>query len=587
MWLLVLAYLGGVLTIVSPCILPVLPFVFARTGQPFMKSGLPLLVGMAVTFALVASLAAVGGGWVVQVNQYGRWLALLFVALFGLTLLLPRLAERLTRPLVAAGSRLSEAAGADARPRPGASFLIGVATGLLWAPCAGPILGLLLTGAALQGASIATTLLLLAYAAGAATSLAVALLLGGKVFAAMKRSIGAGEWVRRGLGAAMLAGVAAIALGLDTGILARVSTASTGGLEQALVGRLAGKSPNNSGAMMAAGGAMKMSAKAPGALPIEGNLPPLDGAVQWLNSPPLTAQALKGKVVLVDFWTYSCINCLRTLPYVKAWAEKYRDQGLVVIGVHAPEFAFERDVGNVTKAMKDLGINYPVAIDNDYKIWRAFNNEYWPAHYFADAQGRIRYHHSGEGEYAESERVIQQLLREAGASKVADGLITADATGVQLAPDMNEVQSPETYVGYQRAEHFVPQTGLVPDKVSAYSTPAQLALNDWGLDGQWNVGSERAISSAPASRIVYRFHARDLHLVLGPGADGKPVRFKVLIDGKAPGDAHGTDVAPDGSGSVTEQRLYQLVRQNGGVTDRTFSIEFLDPGVSAYAFTFG
>lgn len=587
MWLLVLAYLGGVLTIVSPCILPVLPFVFARTGQPFMKSGLPLLAGMAVTFALVASLAAVGGGWVVQVNQYGRWLALLFVALFGLTLLLPRLAERLTRPLVAAGSRLSEAAGADARPRPGASFLIGVATGLLWAPCAGPILGLLLTGAALQGASIATTLLLLAYAAGAATSLAVALLLGGKVFAAMKRSIGAGEWVRRGLGAAMLAGVAAIALGLDTGILARVSTASTGGLEQALVGRLAGKSPNNSGAMMAAGGAMKMSAKAPGALPIEGNLPPLDGAVQWLNSPPLTAQALKGKVVLVDFWTYSCINCLRTLPYVKAWAEKYRDQGLVVIGVHAPEFAFERDVGNVTKAMKDLGINYPVAIDNDYKIWRAFNNEYWPAHYFADAQGRIRYHHFGEGEYAESERVIQQLLREAGASKVADGLITADATGVQLAPDMNEVQSPETYVGYQRAEHFVPQTGLVPDKVSAYSTPAQLALNDWGLDGQWNVGLERAISSAPASRIVYRFHARDLHLVLGPGADGKPVRFKVLIDGKAPGDAHGTDVAPDGSGSVTEQRLYQLVRQNGGVTDRTFSIEFLDPGVSAYAFTFG
>ncbi|WP_282411001.1 cytochrome c biogenesis protein DipZ [Pseudomonas sp. PS02303] len=587
MWLLVLAYLGGVLTIVSPCILPVLPFVFARTGQPFMKSGLPLLAGMAVTFALVASLAAVGGGWVVQVNQYGRWLALLFVALFGLTLLLPRLAERLTRPLVAAGSRLSEAAGADARPRPGASFLIGVATGLLWAPCAGPILGLLLTGAALQGASIATTLLLLAYAAGAATSLAVALLLGGKVFAAMKRSIGAGEWVRRGLGAAMLAGVAAIALGLDTGILARVSTASTGGLEQALVGRLAGKSPNNSGAMMAAGGAMKMSAKAPGALPIEGNLPPLDGAVQWLNSPPLTAQALKGKVVLVDFWTYSCINCLRTLPYVKAWAEKYRDQGLVVIGVHAPEFAFERDVGNVTKAMKDLGINYPVAIDNDYKIWRAFNNEYWPAHYFADAQGRIRYHHFGEGEYAESERVIQQLLREAGASKVADGLITADATGVQLAPDMNEVQSPETYVGYQRAEHFVPQTGLVPDKVSAYSTPAQLALNDWGLDGQWNVGSERAISSAPASRIVYRFHARDLHLVLGPSADGKPVRFKVLIDGKAPGDAHGTDVAPDGSGSVTEQRLYQLVRQNGGVTDRTFSIEFLDPGVSAYAFTFG
>lgn len=591
MWLLVLAYLGGVLTIVSPCILPVLPFVFARTGQPFVRSGLPLLAGMAMTFALVATLAAVGGAWVVQVNQYGRWLALIFVALFGLTLVLPRLADRLTRPLVSAGSRLSEAAGADARPRPGASFLIGVATGLLWAPCAGPILGLVLTGAALQGASIATTLLLLAYAAGACTSLAVALLLGSKVFAAMKRSIGAGEWVRRGLGIAMLAGVAAIALGLDTGILARVSTASTGGIEQALVGRLAGKSASDSGAMMAqapsAGYAMKAAVSTAGSLPIEGNLPALEGAVQWLNSPPLSAEALKGKVVLVDFWTYSCINCLRTLPYVKAWAEKYRDQGLVVVGVHSPEFAFERDADNVIKAMKDLGINYPVAIDNDFKIWRAFDNQYWPAHYFADAQGRIRYHHFGEGDYAESERVIQQLLREAGAAKVEDSLITANAQGVQLAPDMNEVQSPETYVGYQRARHFVPEKGLVPDAASAYSAAPQLALNDWSLDGQWNVGSERATASAAASRIVYRFHARDLHLVLGPGADGKPVRFKVLIDGKAPGDAHGTDVAPDGIGSVTEQRLYNLIRQTGGVKDRTFSIEFLDPGVSAYAFTFG
>lgn len=443
----------------------------------------------------------------------------------------------------------------------------------------------------MQGASIQTTFLLLAYAAGAATSLALALLLGGKVFTAMKRSIGAGEWLRRGLGAAMLAGVAAIALGLDTGILARFSTASTSGIEQALVEKLSGKLPRNSGAMMAqnstSAGAVQVADKTPGTLPVEGNLPSLEGAVQWLNSPPLDAQALKGKVVLVDFWTYSCINCLRSLPYVKAWAEKYRDQGLVVIGVHAPEFAFERDVSNVTKAMKDLGINYPVAIDNEFKIWRAFNNEYWPAHYFADAQGRIRYHHFGEGAYAESERVIQQLLREAGAAKVADGLISAKADGVQMAPDKDAAQSPETYVGYQRAEHFVPETALVPDKVAAYNPPAQLALNDWSLGGQWHVGPERAIASAPASRIVYRFHARDLHLVLGPGADGKPVRFKVLIDGKTPGDAHGMDVAPDGSGTVTDQRLYQLVRQSGGVTDRTFSIEFLDPGASAYAFTFG
>lgn len=586
MWLLVLAYLGGVLTIVSPCILPVLPFVFARTGQPFMRSGLPLLAGMAVTFALVASLAAVGGGWVVQVNQYGRWLALLCVALFGLTLLLPKLSERLTRPLVAAGSRLSEAAGADAKPRPGASFLIGVATGLLWAPCAGPILGLVLTGAALQGASIGTTLLLLAYAAGAATSLALALLVGGKVFGLMKKSLGAGEWLRRGLGALMLAGVAAIALGLDTGVLSRLSTASTGGLEQSLVDTLSAKPAQKSGAMMA-GGAMMAAANHSDTLPIEGTLPPLEGAVQWLNSPPLTAEALKGKVVLVDFWTYSCINCLRTLPYVKAWAEKYKDQGLVVIGVHAPEFAFERDVNNVTKAMKDLGITYPVAIDNNYKIWRAFNNQYWPAHYFADAKGQIRYHHFGEGDYAESERVIQQLLREAGATTVAGGLIEADAKGVQQAPDMNEVQSPETYLGFQRAKNFVTTGTLGTDKVVNYPAAGHLALNNWTLEGPWNVGGQQATLDQAGGRVVYRFHARDLHLVLGPGADGKPVRFKVTIDGQAPGDAHGTDVAPDGSGTVTEQRLYQLVRQSGAVQDRTFSIEFLDPHVSAYAFTFG
>jgi len=580
MWLLVLAYLGGVLTIVSPCILPVLPFVFARTGQPFLRSGLPLLAGMAVTFALVASLAAVGGGWVVQVNQYGRWLALLCVALFGLTLLLPQLSERLTRPLVAAGSRLSAAAGADARPRPGASFLIGVATGLLWAPCAGPILGLVLTGAALQGASIGTTLLLLAYAAGAATSLALALLVGGKVFGLMKKSLGAGEWLRRGLGALMLAGVAAIALGLDTGVLSRLSTASTGGLEQSLVDELSAKPEQKGGAMMAA-------ANHSDTLPIEGTLPPLEGAVQWLNSPPLTAEALKGKVVLVDFWTYSCINCLRTLPYVKAWAEKYRDQGLVVIGVHAPEFAFERDVSNVTKAMKDLGITYPVAIDNAYKIWRAFDNQYWPAHYFADAKGQIRYHHFGEGDYAESERVIQQLLREAGARNVAGGLIQADAKGVQQAPDMNEVQSPETYLGYQRAENFISTGTLATNQVANYPAAGNLALNHWTLEGQWNVGGQQATLNQPGGRIVYRFHARDLHLVLGPGADGKPVRFSVTVDGQAPGDAHGTDVAPDGSGTVTEQRLYQLVRQPGAVQDHTFTIEFLDPNVAAYAFTFG
>lgn len=630
MTLLILAYLGGILTIVSPCILPVLPFVFSRAGQSFSRSVLPMLAGMVLMFALVATLAAVGGSWVVQANQYGRWLALALVALFGATLLFPKLAERLTHPLVSLGDRLSQSAQGDgstgdpatSSARPGASFLLGIATGLLWAPCAGPILGLLLTGAALQGASIGTTLLLFAYAAGAATSLALALLVGGRVFSAMKRSLGAGEWIRRVLGGLMIAGVAAIALGLDTGVLAQLSTASTGGIEQKLVDQLGarrdgangangansaanpnasdaqqandagGDTANGGPAMMATSNAMTRTAASgsaadPAPLPVEGQLPPLDGAVQWLNSPPLTAQALRGKVVLIDFWTYSCINCLRTLPYVKAWAQKYRDQGLVVIGVHAPEFAFERDIGNVKKAVKDLGVDYPVAIDNNYAIWRAFNNQYWPAHYFVDAQGRVRYHHFGEGNYAESERVIQQLLREAGATQVASNIADVQATGIQQAADMGDVRSPETYVGYERAENFASPGGAVRNQATDYRAPSMPSLNAWGLGGAWMVGAEHATATKAGARIVYRFHARDLHLVLGPDANGKPVRFRVTVDGQAPGDAHGTDVAADGTGTVTSQRLYQLVRQSGDVSDRTFSIEFLDPGVSAYAFTFG
>lgn len=620
MTLLILAYLGGILTIVSPCILPVLPFVFSRAGQSFARSVLPMLAGMVLMFALVATLAAVGGSWVVQANQYGRRLALALVALFGATLLFPKLAERLTHPLVSLGDRLSQsaqgdgtAAGAATGPRPGASFLLGIATGLLWAPCAGPILGLVLTGAALQGASVGTTLLLVAYAAGAATSLALALLVGGRVFAAMKRSLGAGEWIRRGLGALMLAGVAAIAFGLDTGVLARISTASTGGIEQKLVEQLGARRNDAANAnapaqnapaadqanasagthtggpaMTATGSAMMRPAvDAPAPLPVEGQLPSLDGAVQWLNSPPLTAQALRGKVVLVDFWTYSCINCLRTLPYVKAWAQKYRDQGLVVIGVHAPEFAFERDIGNVKKAVHDLGVDYPVAIDNNYAIWRGFNNQYWPAHYFIDAQGRVRYHHFGEGNYAESERVIQQLLREAGARQVTGGIADVQANGIQQAADTRDVGSPETYVGYERADNFASPGGTVRDQTNDYRAPSMPSLNHWGLAGRWRIGPEQATATEAGARIVYRFHARDLHLVLGPDASGKPVRFRVTLDGEAPGDAHGTDVAADGTGTVTSQRLYQLVRQAGDVRDRTFTIEFLDPGVSAYAFTFG
>jgi len=590
MLLIILSYLGGVLTILSPCILPVLPFVFARSGEPFRRSGLPLLCGMALTFAAVATLAAVGGGWVVQANQYGRWLAVALMAFFSLTLLMPHLAERLTRPLVSAGDRLSQSTHtAGGPPSIKSSFLLGVATGLLWAPCAGPILGLVLTGAALHGASVGTTLLLLAYAAGAATSLAFALLIGGKLFTAMKRSLGAGEWLRKGLGIAMLSGVVAIALGLDTGLLTKVSTVATAGLEQKLLNTLSPVAQNerNPGNGMMNVGLKDVAASALN-LPVEGSLPDLSGAVTWLNSTPLTAAELKGKVVVIDFWTYSCINCLRSLPYVNAWAKKYHDQGLVVIGVHAPEFAFERDVDNVRKAVRDLGIDYPIALDNDYAIWRGFNNQYWPAHYFIDAQGNIRYHHFGEGNYAQSERVIQQLLAEAGHTNVARGMVTAaDAQGVQMAADDAEVSSPETYLGYARAQNFASAGDEVADKAQTYVAPVQPLLNQWGLVGTWTAKPEQVVLERAPGRIVYRFHARDLHLVLGPGPDGKPVRFRVSIDGAAPGQDHGTDIAPNGDGTVTEQRLYQLVRQAGPITDHTFAIEFLDPGVQAYAFTFG
>lgn len=604
-----LAYLGGVLTIVSPCILPVLPFVFARAGQPFLRSTLPMLVGMAATFVGVATLAAVGGGWAVQANEYGRYAAIVLLAIFGVILLFPALSDYLTRPLVSLGARLSQSA--DKSTRGGgsaiaASLLLGVATGLLWAPCAGPVLGLILTGAALQGANVGTTLLLLAYALGAATSLALALLIGGQVYQAMKRSLGVGDWLRRGVGVAVLVAVVAIALGLDTGFLTQASLASTNVLEQGLVDRFHTRqqtADNAGGAMksvvmpaggggsmaMSGGNQMMMAMKPKGAaeqLPVEGQMPPLDGAVQWLNSGPLTAEQLKGKVVLVDFWTYSCINCLRAIPYVKAWAEKYKDQGLVVIGVHSPEFAFEKNVDNVKKAISDLGITYPVAVDNDYAIWRAFDNEYWPAHYFIDAKGQIRHHHFGEGDYDQSERVIQQLLAEAGKTGVSSDIVDVKATGAEAASDAANVQSPETYVGYSRSQNFVDDKGTVNDAAHDY-VAAPPKLNEWGLTGNWTVGPEQATLNGADGSIYYRFHARDLHLVLGPGADGKPVRFKVTVDGKAPGDGHGVDTDADGNGTVTGQRLYQLVREAGPVGDHMFEIHFLDPGAQAFAFTFG
>jgi cytochrome c biogenesis protein CcdA/thiol-disulfide isomerase/thioredoxin len=574
MLIALLAYFGGMLTIVSPCILPVLPFVFANASRSFKRGALPMLAGMALTFAAVATLAAVGGSWAVRANEVGRWAALILLALFGLALIFPSISDRATRPLVALGSRLSERQHQESI---WSSVVLGIATGLLWAPCAGPILGIIFTAAAIQGATLGTTFLLLAYALGAATSLALALVVGGKVFQRMKGSLHTTEWIRRVLGVLVIVGVVAIALGLDTRVLAKLSSTQTTTLETGLASKLGLGAGPSKGPKVGAGGRLE--------LPVEGQLPSLDGIGPWINSPPLSTGDLKGKVVVIDFWTYSCINCIRSIPYVRAWYERYRDDGLVVIGVHAPEFAFERNAENVMQAVRDLGIRYPVALDNDYVVWNRLKNNYWPAHYFFDAQGRQRYHHFGEGKYEESEMVIRQLLAEAGRAPKAGGMAEATAIGAEQDAAPSDLRSPETYVGYARTDRFASPGGQAKDVAKPYSA-APLALNDWSLEGQWLVGKQDATLKSASGAIAYRFHARDLHLVMGTWS-GLPIRFRVTIDGKPPGADAGVDVKPDGTGTIVGQRLYQLVRQKGEVRDRTVRVEFLDPGAQAFAFTFG
>jgi len=328
----------------------------------------------------------------------------------------------------------------------------------------------------------------------------------------------------------------------------------------------------------------------------ERRMPELDGAPAWLNSAPLSSKSLRGKVVLVNFWTYSCINSLRELPYVRAWAAKYKDAGLVVIGVHAPEFGFEKDPANVKQAVSDLRVAFPVPIDSGHLIWSAFRNEYWPADYFVDAKGRIRYHHFGEGEYEKSERVIQTLLKENGATHLDESPVRITADKAE-APPSEDVRSPETYVGYARAENFASPERMARDSRKTYSPPARPALNQWGPGGPWNIGPESGTLESAPGKIVFRFHSRDVHMVLGlakaglakngPAKNPKPVRFKVTVDGAAPGANHGADSGPDGSGEVLKPRLYQLIRQKGRVQDRTFEIEFLDPGIEVFSFTFG
>ena len=322
-------------------------------------------------------------------------------------------------------------------------------------------------------------------------------------------------------------------------------------------------------------------------LAVEGEFPDLGGATAWLNSEPLTPAGLRGRVVVVQFCTYSCVNWLRTLPYIRAWAQKYRDRGLMVVGAHSPEFPFEHDVEKVRPALEAMGVDYPIAMDNEFAVWRAFDNDAWPALYFIDAEGRIRHHHLGEEDYERSERVIQQLLAEAGSDDLDRELVSPEISAIEAPADWQTLGSPETYVGYERAERFVSPDRMLPDQPRAYVDAPELDLNEWSLSGDWTVGRQAAVMNEPDGAITYRFHARDVNLVLGPSESGDQVQFRVHIDGAPPGEAHGSDVDDQGTGTIVESRLYQLVRQPDGAGDRTFEIAFLDPGARAYVFTFG
>jgi cytochrome c biogenesis protein CcdA/thiol-disulfide isomerase/thioredoxin len=521
---------------------------------------------MAATFTLLASFAAVGGAWLVQINQYGRYAAMLLLLLLGVALIFPALSDRLMRPFVTLGGRLEQQADKEGSLK--GSLLLGVAVGFLWAPCAGPILGLVLAGAALNGANLYSAILLLVFAAGAATSLALALFAGGKILKLMKRGLGAEQWIRRGLGIAVVVGVLVIALGWDTRFLSQFTFLSTATTERQLVSKLTTKPEAGTGITTS-------------------TMPQLAGATQWLNSPPLKSGMLRGKVVLVDFWTYSCINCLRTLPYLKAWNEKYRDQGLVIIGVHTPEFAFEKEQHNVEQAIQDLGVTYPVAMDNQYTIWNAFKNDAWPAHYLIDAQGMIRQQHFGEGAYEETEQMIQLLLKEAHHEEKykSEGFVHVTGTGTTAAATDME-RSPETYLGYGRQQNFASPEAIKQDTAAQYSSPGALKTDQWSLSGNWIISTEKIVSQAAGGTISFRFQGRDLHLVLG-SQNHKPVRFKVTLDGIPPGADHGTDIDSHGNGVISEQRLYQLIRKRGKNSMHTFSITFSDAGAEAFAFTFG
>jgi cytochrome c biogenesis protein CcdA/thiol-disulfide isomerase/thioredoxin len=575
-----LAVLAGVLTVLSPCILPILPALLsASVSQKNPHRPFWIVLGLATSFALFGTIFAVFKSFLGLTNGELRDAALAILLFFGLSLLMPRLWEHIGSTISTFIQRASWMSRLSAESGPAGTFLLGGALGLVWAPCAGPILGIILTLATVQASFLSTFLLMWAYALGAALPMLLIGYGGQKVVKRLQRFRGVGSVAPKVLGIVTLGAVAGLYFNLDTLLLSHLP--STLFLSNTVEQKLVAHAPSKASAHTVAE-TTAMNAPVPSSLPVLGAMPKFADITGWINSPPLTRKELRGKVVLVDFWTYSCINCIRTLPYVRRWYEKYKDQGLVVVGVHTPEFAFEKKTANVEKAVKQFGIPYPVAIDSRYGTWNAYSNQFWPAHYLIDAQGRIREVHFGEGDYKKTEKAIQSLLAEAGTlnKKVA-------LSGPLALVNFMEIQSPETYLGYGRAERFASPETVEPDSTMNYSFPQSLGLNEWALLGTWRVEGEKAILKGPKGDVRFRFHAPKLNIVMK--GSGEKVKARVFLDGKPlPVGLYGSDVAPDGSVTVRNAKLYNLVSLPGDDTgSHVFEIRFEAPGAAIYTFTFG
>jgi cytochrome c biogenesis protein CcdA/thiol-disulfide isomerase/thioredoxin len=575
-----LAVGAGALTVLSPCILPILPALLsASASEGFRHRPFWIVLGLACTFTVFGAAFAVFGTVLGLSNAALRNIAMAILLFFGLSLLWPRLWDRIGTRISALSQKIPMGMNRDpsGQGRLGA-LLVGGSLGLVWAPCAGPILGIIITFAAVQGDFGKSLLLLGGYSLGAAIPMLVIGYGGRRLY---RKIVSLGKWgevSHKVLGALTIATVVALFFNLDTLLLTHLPSNLffSGALEK----RLAEARPRDSGEGT---GARTVSASAgDSSLPVLGTMPEFKEIASWINSPPLTPESLRGKVVLVDFWTYSCINCIRTLPYVTGWYDKYRDDGFVVVGVHTPEFAFEKDEGNVRKAISRYGIRYPVALDNFYGTWKAYDNRYWPAHYLFDAQGRLREVHFGEGKYEETERAIQSLLMEA---KLLHAPVGLDRRTSEV--DFSRIDSPETYIGYARAQNFASPQATAEDRALDYTAPASLGLNRWALLGTWKVRRESAELESPGGGVRFHFKAPKLNLVMS--GNGAKVNATVLLDGKrVPAHARGTDTGADGRLVVGPPRLYNLVtlpaRDRG---DHVFEIEFENPGVNLYAFTFG